>query len=114
MSSSNPRTGLPALWSAGGCVATLTATSASGNCMPSDSVGAGGNVFSAVRAAVATCAVFVSARVVPTSGERERRTFARVCDRFRAEVGSGCKPDKRSSFVFDTLNPKGEMYAQEE
>jgi len=89
MSSSNPRTGLPALWSARDCVATLTAASASGNCMPSASTKAGGNFFSAGRAAVATCAVFVSARVVPTS-------------------------DKRSSFVFDTLNPKGDIYAQEE
>ena len=85
--------------------------------MPSDSTGAGGNFFSGGRAAVAACAVFVSARDVPTSGGRERRgreTFALVWDWFRAEVGSGCKPDKRSSFVFDTLNPKGEMYAQED
>ena len=113
MSSSNPRTGLPALWSSRGCVATLTATSASGNCLPSNSMGAGGNVFSAGRAAIAACAVLVSARVVPTSGETHAN-FARVWGGFRAEAGSGCKPDKRSSFVFDTLNPKGEMYAQEE
>ena len=86
MSSSNPRTCLPALRSPGG-VLSLPATSAPGNCVPNNSLGAGGNVFSAGRAAMAACAVFVSARVVPTSGET--RAKVRGLGWFWAGVGTG-------------------------
>ena len=46
--------------------------------MPNDSMGAGGNILSAGRAAMAACAVFVSARVVPTSGETNANVYAGV------------------------------------